>query len=331
MMGVTTEQVGEKDNDIRLDRWFRRHYPDVPFGQLAKMIRKGQVRVDGHRAKTSTRLSSGQTIRIPPDINKPGPQASSPVSFEDGEFMRSLVIYRDRDIIALNKPHGLAVQGGTKTTRHVDAMLDSLRFDQQERPRLVHRLDRDTSGVLLLGRTAEAAAFLARAFQRKEVDKTYWGLTVGVPRPARGIIDQSLAKRRSGEQEAGRERMVPVTPGEKGAQRAVTVYAVMAQAAQKVAWLGLKPLTGRTHQIRAHLLAIGHPLVGDGKYGGARAAQFMGTSKESRLHLHARELNLSLRSGKRLKVTAPLPQHMAETWAFFEFDAEEGSDPFEEF
>ncbi len=330
MTGVTTQAVEEDEEGLRLDRWFRRHYPDLPFGQLARLIRKGQVRLDGHRAKTNTRLLSGQMIRIPPDVDQARPLAEKPVGAEDQEFMRSLVIYRDKHVIAINKPHGLAVQGGTKTTRHVDAMLDALCFDAKERPRLVHRLDRDTSGVLLLGRSASSAAFFARAFQQKTVSKIYWGLCVGMPRPQHGIIDMPLAKRVTGPAEEGRERVMPVKPGEEGAQRAVTSYTVMAQAAQKAAWLALMPLTGRTHQLRVHLQAIGHPLVGDGKYGGDRAAQFLGAEKQSRLHLHARSLTLELPSGAPLTVTAPLPEHMAETWAFFEFDSEDKSDPFED-
>ncbi len=331
MTGVTAKKVEAAEEGLRLDRWFRRHYPDLPFGQLARLTRKGQIRLDGGRVKTNTRLLAGQTIRIPPDIDKARPQTAQIITSSDKEFMRSLVIYRDNHVIALNKPHGLAVQGGTKTTRHIDAMLDALRFEATERPRLVHRLDRDTSGVLLLGRSASSAAFLSKSFQRKIVDKTYWGLCVGAPRPARGVINLSLAKRRAGSAEEGRERVTPVKDNEEGAQRAVTSYAVMGQAAQKAAWLALKPLTGRTHQLRVHLQAIGHPLVGDGKYGGVQAAQFLGAAKESRLHLHARALVLDLPSGKSLTVTAPLPPHMAETWDFFEFNPDDDSDPFEEF
>jgi 23S rRNA pseudouridine955/2504/2580 synthase len=232
------------------------------------------------------------------------------VSDADAEFVRSLVIHRDDLVIALNKPAGLAVQGGSGTTRHLDAMLDALRFGATERPRLAPRLDRDTSGVLLLGRTARATAFLARAFQGHEAHKTYWAITVGVPRPERGRIDLALSK--SGGK--GFERM---RGDEEEGKRAITDYAVVDRAGNKAAWLELVPRTGRTHQLRAHCAALGTPILGDGKYGG-RTAMLHGVETR-RVHLHARAIEMPHPAGGVLRVTAPLPDFMRETWRFLGF------------
>ncbi len=332
MSGAGSAIVEAEEAGLRLDRWFKRHYPHLSHGQLEKLIRTGQVRLDGGRVKAGVRLQAGQRIRIPPHLDEMARPAPSrpPLTADDISFVRALVLYRDDDVIVLDKPSGLAVQGGSKTPRHLDGLLEALRFEAAERPRLVHRLDRDTSGVLLLARSARAAAHLTKAFKGRAVRKTYWGLCLGVPRPVRGRIDLPLEKRAAAA--SGRERMAPASEESATALRAETDYVVVAQAAHKLAWLALRPLTGRTHQLRAHCAAIGHPLLGDVKYGGPAAANpFVRSASPCRLHLHARRLQLILPSGRPLDVTAPLPPHMAETWDFFEFDRAYAQDPFAEF
>jgi len=324
MSGIETIEVTAEDDDLRLDRWFRRHYPGLKHGRLEKLLRTGQVRVDGKRAQAGLRLAPGQRIRVPPQAGaqESGPAKAKPdLRRADREFVRSLVIYRDDDVIALNKPPGLAVQGGTGTSRHLDAMLDALRYGKKERPRLVHRLDRDTSGVLLLARNAKVAARLGRTFQARDVRKTYWALVVGRPEPSRGRIELALEKR------AGPRGERMADAGRTG-KRAVTIYRVLEDAGPTVAWLALWPLTGRTHQLRVHCAAIGHPIVGDGKYGGA-GAFIPAVQVGRRLHLHARELVLPHPSGRGvLDIKAELPPHMAKSWRFFEFAYDWAGDPF---
>ncbi len=331
MSGVRTLTVTPDEADLRLDRWFRRHYPALGHGRLEKLLRTGQVRVDGKRAKAALRLESGMEVRVPPlgeqaegAAAKTAPKPTFKISDSEARDLRAAVLYRDKDVIALNKPHGVAVQGGTGTDKHLDAMLDALRFDAAERPRLVHRLDRDTSGVLLLARSAAAARWLAEAFRAREARKVYWALVVGVPKIHQGKIDLSLAKLPG----RGGERMVA---DEAEGKRAVTYYTVVEAAGKKAAWLAMMPLTGRTHQLRAHAAALGTPILGDGKYGG-QAAFFekdSGTGQAGRrLHLHARELSIPKPGGGQLQVVAPLPPHMRETWDFFGLDPDDRSNPF---
>ncbi len=309
-----TFEVSSSEADIRLDRWFKRRIPDLAHGHLEKLLRTGQVRVDGARVKSGQRLTPGQKILVPPLLNAgpPPTRPKIPVSDADTEDLRDRVLYRDADVIALNKPPGLAVQGGTKTHRHLDGMLDALRFDSDERPRLVHRLDKDTSGVLLLARTLLAASALTRAFRDRSARKTYWGLTVGVPSPATGTVNLSLKKGGG----AGKEKMQPGAEGKP----AVTRYAVADQALRKAAWVVLTPQTGRTHQLRAHMAALGTPIAGDRKYGGADAVL---SGLPPALQLHARRLDLPAPSGGRIQVEAPLPDHMAESWRFLGFDPDD--------
>lgn len=331
MSGVQTLTVADDEADLRLDRWFKRRFPLLGHGRLEKLLRTGQVRLDGKRVKSNARLEPGQEIRLPPGVDKPPPEGKGPlprperprVTAADTDFVQSLVIHRDDDVIALNKPPGLAVQGGTGTHRHLDGMLDALRFDARERPRLVHRLDRDTSGVLLLGRSARAAARLAAAFRGKTARKLYWALVLGAPRPARGQVDVPLAK----EGGPGGERVA--RDDEKG-QRAVTLYATVEAAADRAAWLVMWPLTGRTHQLRVHAAeGLKTPIVGDGKYAGQAA--FLTGSVSRKLHLHARSIALPHPSGTgTLAVEAALPDHMRETWEFFGFDPKAKIDPFPE-
>jgi 23S rRNA pseudouridine955/2504/2580 synthase len=314
--------IAEDEADLRLDRWFRRHFPGLQHARLEKLLRTGQVRVDGKRAKANLRLVPGQTIRIPPGIDADAPARSErpAVREADARFVQALVIHRDPDVIAINKPPGLAVQGGTGTTRHLDGMLDALRFDADERPRLVHRLDRDTSGVMLLARNVRVAAKLGEAFRRKSARKIYWGLVVGVPKPAQGKIDMALAK----EGGPGAERMAADDDG----KRAITLYSVIERVGDRAAWLALLPLTGRTHQLRVHCAeGLGTPIMGDVKYGGD-AAILPGQDVAARMQLHARRLDLPHPAGGTLSVTADLPEHMREAWRFFGFDPDTSIDPF---
>ncbi len=325
MSGVDTRQVSADEGDVRLDRWFRRHFPGLTQGQLQKLLRTGQVRVDGGRAKANQRLEPGQEIRIPPMPPPRAPDKASPrprIDAAEAEALRAAVLYKDDDVIAINKPPGLAVQGGSGTVKHLDGMLDVLRFGAPDRPRLVHRLDKDTSGVLLLGRSPAAAARLTEAFRRKTTRKLYWALVVGVPAKRNGKIDLALAK---GPAQGGERMMTGTADG----KRAVTHYAVLDAAAREVSWLALMPVTGRTHQLRAHCAALGTPILGDGKYGGKEAfVQGRGVSRK--LHLHAREIALPQPGGGVLTVTAPLPEHLANSFAFFGFDPETAEDPFAE-
>ena len=328
MSGVTHVEVAADDDDLRLDRWFKRHYPALTHGRLEKLLRTGQVRVDGARAKASARLAAGQQVRVPPlgdaaDTRKSPPQRPKPDE-KAVAALRTCVIHMDDSVIALNKPPGLAVQGGSNVGKNVDAMLDGLRFGRKERPRLVHRLDKDTSGVLLLGRSPRAAAKLAEAFRGRDAIKTYWALVVGVPKLERGHIDLDLGKRRG----AGGVERATATSAEEGGQRAVTDYAVLETAARRCAWLILRPRTGRTHQLRVHCAeALRRPILGDGKYGGSDAF-IPGVESGKRLHLHARAIDLPHPDGGRLAVTAELPPELAETWRFFNFPTDDPPDPF---
>ncbi len=315
-MTVQHRKVTEDEADTRLDRWFRRHYPALTQGALQKMLRTGQVRVDGKRAEANTRLAPGQEIRIPPlpeGLPADRPRAPKPVDEREAKALEAMVLHKDAHVLVLDKPHGLPVQGGPGIARHLDGMLDALRFEAEERPRLVHRLDRDTSGVLVLARTAGAAAKLAAAFRGRDVEKTYWAVVVGEPSPPAGRIDLPLVK-----QAGPRGERTAAAEGAEGA-RAITDFRTLDVVRRRAAWLEMNPLTGRTHQLRVHAAeALGCPILGDGKYGGA-AAHIEGLSGQ--LHLHARALKLPHPAGGVLEVAAALPKHMKETFAFFGFEA----------
>ncbi|MGI9404851.1 MAG: RluA family pseudouridine synthase [Hyphomicrobiaceae bacterium] len=318
MTGVQQREVLDVDDGMRLDRWFRQHFPALGHGQLQKLVRTGQVRVDGSRVKTGTRLDAGQTVRVPPlpdDGTERVPRKRRSIDLTGMErgALRELVVYQDDDVLAINKPSGLAVQGGAKTDRHLDGMLDALKFGAPETPRLVHRLDKDTSGVLLLARSRAVAAILSKTLQRREAEKLYWALVIGTPRPSEGIIDAPLVK--TGRD--GKERVVVAGEDDKG-RNARTIFETLDQAGGRMAWLAMQPVTGRTHQIRAHAAALGHPIVGDGKYGGADAHP--GPPIARKLHLHARALRLPHPRRGTLEVDAPLPPHMIETWQFLAFE-----------
>lgn len=333
MSGVQQISVTSDEGEIRLDRWFRRRFPDLKHGRLEKLLRTGQVRVDGGRAKANQRLQPGQIVRIPP-LEAKGESKGEPgagrrsvavVSDQDAAMIQRMVLYKDDDLIALNKPAGLAVQGGTKTSKHLDGMLDALRFGSAERPRLVHRLDRDTSGVIVVARTPKAAATLAKAFQSRDMQKVYWALVMGHPEHPAGTISAALAK--SGT--SGKERME--WDDEEG-KSAVTDYRVVDTTARKFSWLELMPRTGRTHQLRAHCMLIGTPIVGDGKYAVRQPDpdqvvdlhEGLLADVADRMCLHARSLVIERPGKKPLTITAPLPKHMKDAFkdlGFSESDA----------
>jgi 23S rRNA pseudouridine955/2504/2580 synthase len=321
-----TAQIAADEDGIRLDRWFKRRYPALTHGRLEKLLRTGQVRLDGKRAKSADRVAVGQTVRVPPQVandtveEKPRPQPRA----EDRQLLQDLILYMDKSVIVLNKPAGLATQGGSGLTRHIDGMLDQLAFEKNQRPRLVHRLDRDTSGVLVIARTVPAAAALARSLAQRDASKIYWALTRGVPQQKRGTIKAALAK----EGARGAERMEIVERESDDAKHAITDYAVVDRAGEEFAWVAAKPVTGRTHQIRVHLASLGTPIVGDFKYGAQDARGKGGIA--DRLHLHARSIDIARPDGGRLHVTAPLPPHMLKSWELLGFDAEREADPFKQ-
>jgi 23S rRNA pseudouridine955/2504/2580 synthase len=344
MPGVQQITIGTEEAELRLDRWLRRRYPQVGQGRIERMCRKGEIRVDGGRVRPATRLEPGQTVRLPPIPDEAPPSPTEPaLSDADAALIRACVIWQDDDVIALDKPPGLATQGGSGQTRHVDGLAEALRFGRPEKPRLVHRLDRDTSGVLLLARSPRAAAGLARAFQARDARKVYWAAVAGAPSPRAGTIRYGLVKAPGHGPGGEGEKMLCVPPDRvgttEGAKRATTDYVVVDAAANRAAWVALSPVTGRTHQLRAHMAAIGHPIVGDGKYGGSGqenpgqgwGAQ-LGGGVSRKLHLHARSIDLTHpTTGRRLHLTAPLPEHMARTWQLFGWRPEDApEDPFEE-
>ena len=311
--------VAEDDDGIRLDRWFKRHLPQIGFGTVSRWARTGQLRVDGKRARPEDRLETGQVLRVPPGgEDKPRQQgARRELSEVDREEAHAMLIRQTRSALVLNKPPGLATQGGTKTTRHVDGLLDAfVEGEDDPRPRLVHRLDKDTSGVMLVARTAGSAAFYSKRFSGRSAKKIYWALVVGVPEVHEGTIEAPLAKQPG----SGGEKMhVDMENG----QPAKTVYRVVERAGNAAAWVELQPFTGRTHQLRVHLAAIGHPIVGDGKYGGQDA--FLTGSVSRKMHLHARRLIIDAPAGDKLgggklDVTADLPEHFAASMEQLGFD-----------
>jgi 23S rRNA pseudouridine955/2504/2580 synthase len=306
-----------------------RHYPALTHGVLEKMVRTGQIRVDGGRVKANHRLEKGNAIRIPPFPKRKtdavvAPHEDAPVKLspKDKALVRNMVLYEDEKIIVFNKPHGLAVQGGTKTERHLDGLLSAFELDGQ-RPRLVHRLDRDTSGVMIVGRTAAAAAHLAQEFRRHTTQKLYWALTHGVPSPREGWIEAALKKQAA---TGGRERMRVAEDDDEDGQAAVTRFKVIDHAATHVAWLALMPVTGRTHQIRAHCALIKCPIIGDPKYGG-RDAKIRG-ELDYKLHLHAYALRIKHPNGQEMTFTAAPPAHIAKALDMFAFVRPKSADPF---
>ena len=320
MADALTFSVSEDDDGIRLDRWFKRHQPEISFNMVSRWARTGQLRLDGKRVAPGDRIVAGQEIRIPPaEAGPQRPPAASPkrstLTSEEVELVRSLVIHEDEHAFVLNKPPGLATQGGTKTTNHLDRLLDGLSDQSGNRPKLVHRLDKDTSGALLVARTARAAAFFSKSFSGRTARKVYWALVIGVPSADEGLIDAPLAKQPG----TGGEKM---HISEEHGLAARTRWRVIDRAGNRAAWVELKPLTGRTHQLRAHMAAIGHPIVGDGKYGGADSFLTGGISRK--LHLHARQLKIDKPGGGSIDVTAELPDHFAQSLDMLGFEVASG-------
>ncbi len=313
--------VAADDDGIRLDRWFKRHLEGTSFTTVAKWARTGQLRIDGARATPGDRLVAGQVLRLPPaepvraDAPKPKLSDRTPLTPDEESFIQELVIHKDAQAIVINKPPGLATQGGTKTTEHVDGLLDGLSFESEGRPKLVHRLDKDTSGALLVARNARAAGHFAKAFSSRTARKVYWALIVGVPDIFDGIVELPIGKQPG----SGGEKM---HVDEENGAPARTRYRVIERAGNRAAWVELQPFTGRTHQLRVHMSAIGHPIVGDGKYGGA--ASFLTGGVSRKMHLHARRIRIDHPDGGQIDVTADLPPHFAESLKLLGFDEKLG-------
>ncbi|MFQ6553440.1 RluA family pseudouridine synthase [Aestuariibius insulae] len=345
MSGVQIVDVASGEGDQRIDRWLRRRFPHLSQGRIEKMCRKGELRLDGARVKSNTRVEVGQQVRIPPVPNASEVSSNrvTRVSDADAEMMRSLVIYKDDHLIALNKPPGIASQGGSGQSRHLDGLAEALRFDADEKPRLVHRLDKDTSGVFVMARSRESATALSEAFRDRETRKIYWAAVAGVPHPAMGTIRYGLVKAGGHGSGGEGEKMRCIHPRDidetAGAKRATSDYAVLSGLGGRVSWCALVPITGRTHQLRAHMAELGHPIIGDGKYGGSGQENMgdgwgaqLGDQISRKLHLHARSLVLTHPfTGARLSLVCPLPDHMHRTWDFFGWDtATVPADPFED-
>jgi 23S rRNA pseudouridine955/2504/2580 synthase len=341
MSGVQHLTVTAEEGEQRLDRWLKRRFPQVNQAMVEKLCRKGELRVDGGRVKAATRLEPGQSVRIPPLPEAPAPErAAAPgIPSADARMIQDAVLWKDAHVIALDKPPGLPSQGGSgQGERHVDALTEALKFGYKERPVLVHRLDKDTSGVLLLARTPRIARRLGEAFRARSTRKIYWAIVAGVPSPAMGTIRYGLVK--AGGPRA--EKMRCIHPDQvaatEGAKRATTDYAVLERLGSRAAWVALVPVTGRTHQLRAHMAEIGHPIVGDGKYGGSGqdnpgdgwGAQ-LGGEISRKLHLHARSIRFDHPiTGETVTITAPLPAHMQKSWETFGWSADDvPADPFE--
>jgi 23S rRNA pseudouridine955/2504/2580 synthase len=316
--GVQKIVVSADESGMRVDRFLEARFPRLAFSHIQRIIRKGELRVNGKRAQPSQRLESGQAVRVPPlqlAQDKPSTHASE-ADEKTRDFLKSIMLYKDADVLVLNKPMGLAVQGGSGTTRHLDAMLAVMRDAQGQRPRLVHRLDKDTAGCLLVAKTRFAASALAKSFRSRAARKIYWALVAGVPKPRQGRVSTFLAK----DDREGDSIMRIARHGEAGASHAVTYYAVVDTAARQLAWLSLKPVTGRTHQLRAHMAHIGHPIVGDPKYFMKENWELPG-GMQNRLHLLARRLVIPHPRGGTIDVSAPLPPHMAQSWNLLGLDA----------
>jgi 23S rRNA pseudouridine955/2504/2580 synthase len=343
MSGVQIREVAAGDADMRLDRWLKLQFPQLNQIRIEKMCRKGELRVDGGRVKPATRLEAGQSVRVPPLPDQAPPQKPREprVSAADEKLIQSAVLYRDDHIIALNKPPGLPTQGGSKQTRHVDGLSEALKFGYDEKPRLVHRLDKDTSGVLLLARTRQAAQALTTSIRHHATRKIYWSVVAGVPTPYLGEIKYGLMKAPGHGRRGEGEKMICLHPRNvaetPGAKRALTQYATLYRVASRAAWVAMEPITGRTHQLRAHMAEIGHPIIGDGKYGGSGQENLgdgwgaqLGGIISKKLHLHARLMRFEHPHTKvEMTIVAPLPEHMAHTFETFDWTADMAEeDPF---
>ncbi len=347
MSGVTMIRVGADEGDQRLDRWLKKRFPQLTQGAVEKLCRTGQLRVDGGRVKAATRIEAGQEVRVPPlpaaEPVPAKPRAAQPDP-SDTQMIQAAVLWKDEHIIALNKPPGLPSQGGSgQGDRHVDGLTAALMFGYKDRPKLVHRLDKDTSGVLLLARTDRVARALSEAFRHRTTRKIYWAAVAGVPSPRMGTVRFGLVKAPGRGRGGEGEKMIAIHPSKvaetEGAKRATTDYAVLDNLGTRVSWCALVPVTGRTHQLRAHMAEMGHPIVGDGKYGGSGQENLgdgwgaqLGGEISRKLHLHARSISFDHPiTKKRITLTAPLPEHMARTWQTLGWQAQDApADPFAE-
>ncbi|MBP6736844.1 MAG: RluA family pseudouridine synthase [Rhodobacteraceae bacterium] len=347
MSGVKLLTVSEDEGEQRLDKWFKRRFPQISQGHVEKMCRTGQVRIDSARAKASDRVAPGMVIRVPPlpETEAPSRPAEGRVSAADAKMIQNAVLWKDEHIIILNKPAGLPSQGGSgQGDRHVDGLTEALKFGYKDRPKLVHRLDKDTSGVLMLARTDRVARALSEALRHRAARKIYWAVVAGVPHPRKGSIKYGLMKAPGHGRGGEGEKMQCVHPAKMAdypdAKRAHTDYFTLWFLGQRLSWMALEPVTGRTHQLRAHMAEIGHPILGDGKYGGSgqeNAGDGWGASIggdiSKKLHLHARSLTIEHPITKtEMTFTAPLPDHMARTWKALDWKEDDvPADPFEVF
>ncbi|MBU2935111.1 MULTISPECIES: RluA family pseudouridine synthase [Pacificibacter] len=343
MSKVQMITIGDDQPEQRLDRWFRKTFPVVTQGNIEKMCRKGDIRVDGGRVKSNTRVGPGNVVRVPPlPVSEAPAHNTIRITNADIKMMRDAVLYKDDHIIVINKPAGLPTQGGSKQTRHVDVLSEALRFGYDEKPRLVHRLDKDTSGALVLARTPAMATKLTEAFRHRNTRKIYWALVAGVPVPYLGEIKYGLVKAMGRGKGGEGEKMHAVHPRDvdstPGAKRASSLYATLYRVGSRASWVAMEPLTGRTHQLRVHMAEIGHPIVGDGKYGGSGQENMgdgwgaqLGGVISKKLHLHARRIAFEHPvTKKELSVTAPLPEHMKNSWETFDWhESLAAEDPFE--
>ena len=316
---VQTVTVTPDEDNMRVDRFLEARFPGLSFSHIQRIVRKGELRVDGKRADSKDRLSAGQSVRIPP-LRLDAPRVASQLSEAQQKTLaqiKAMTLYEDADVLVLNKPAGLAVQGGSGTTRHVDQMLEVLRDAKGQKPRLVHRLDKETAGCLLIAKTRFAASALTGSFRHRSARKIYWALVAGVPKPKQGRISTYLAKEENEEDSI----MRIAAHGDEGASHAVTYYAVVEASAQKMAWVSLKPVTGRTHQLRAHMAHIEHPILGDPKYFNKENWRLPG-GLQNRLHLLARRIVIPHPRGGVIDVTAPLPPHMLQSWNLLGLEAD---------
>ncbi len=330
MSSVENKFVDADEAGMRLDRWFKLHFPGLGFGQLQKLLRSGQIRINGGRVKTDTRIATGQSVRLPPQIVSLSEQASSkqkPLTSNtirdrnDFDVLQSMLLYEDKKVLVFNKPAGLAVQGGSGLNRHVDSMLESMRSQKGEKPRLVHRLDRETSGVLVVARTRGAAAALTKSFRHRDTEKTYWAICKGVPRKHEGQISTYMLKERL---EDG-DRMRVAKHGEPDADHALTKYRLIENAGPYLSWIEFKPVSGRTHQLRVHSTHLGHPIIGDSKYFDIENWELPG-GIQKKLHLHARRIRIPHPDHGIIDIRAPLPPHMVQTFNLLALDTEQESD-----
>jgi 23S rRNA pseudouridine955/2504/2580 synthase len=347
MTGVQLLTVTEDEGEQRLDRWMKRRFPHVTQGAVEKLCRTGQIRVDSARAKASDRVAPGMTIRVPPlpDENQPAPERPAGISAADVKMIQSCVLWKDDHIIVLNKPPGLASQGGSgQGDRHVDGLTEALKFGYKDRPKMVHRLDKDTSGVLLLARTDRIARALSESLRHREARKIYWAVVAGVPNPKKGSIKFFLEKAPGRGRGGEGEKMICIHPAKAKdhpeAKRSQTDFFTLWFLGSRLSWMALEPVTGRTHQLRAHMAEIGHPILGDGKYGGSESfnpgdgwGASIGGDVSKKLHLHARSITIEHPITKEtLTFTAPLPAHMAQTWKALDWKEDDvPADPFEVF